>query len=80
MDFKGFGGTDFRPVFDYVNEELAKKTFTNLKGIIYFTDGCGTFPAKKPPYETAFVFVDDDYNDYNVPSWAIKLILPQKDI
>ncbi len=80
MTFKGFGGTDFRPVFDYVNAEIAKKTFSNLKGLIYFTDGCGTFPIKKPPYETAFVFVDDEYNDYNVPSWAIKLILPKKDI
>jgi predicted metal-dependent peptidase len=80
MSFKGFGGTDFRPVFDFVNNEITKKTFTNLKGLIYFTDGCGVYPSKKPPYETAFVFVDDDYNDYDVPSWAIKLILPKKDI
>ena len=34
-----------------------KKNITNLKGLIYFTDGYGDFPAKKPDYETAFVFI-----------------------
>lgn len=58
---KGFGGTDFRPAFLYVQELLAKKTFTKLRGLIYFTDGYGTFPMKKPPYDTAFVFMKEDY-------------------
>lgn len=80
MKLYGFGGTDFRPVFAYVDELIEKKEFINLKGLIYFTDGCGTFPERKPPYETAFVFVDDNYNNYDVPSWAIKLILESKDI
>ena len=30
---------------------------------------------KKPPYETAFVFMKNDYRDVDVPPWAIKLIL-----
>ncbi len=76
----GGGGTDFRPVFSYVEKLLEEKAFTNLKGLIYFTDGQGIFPEKKPDYETAFVFVDDDYNNYDVPSWAIKLILESEDI
>ena len=56
------------------------KEFTNLKGLIYFTDGCGEFPAKKPDYDTAFVFVDDEYNNPNVPPWAIKLVLQKDEI
>ena len=80
MTLKGFGGTDFRPVFDYVDELVKAKEFTNLKGLIYFTDGYGTFPAKQPDYHTAFVYVDDAYNNYDVPVWAIKLILQSDEI
>ncbi len=53
---RGLGGTDFRPVFTYVNRLLAEKKFTKLKGLLYFTDGYGRYPLKKPPYDTAFVF------------------------
>lgn len=44
MVLKGFGGTDFRPVFDYVD---SLKDFNNLKGLIYFTDGWGGFSRQK---------------------------------
>ncbi len=80
MVIRGLGGTDFRPVFDAVNELIAKKEFTNLKGMIYFTDGYGTFPSKKPAYETAFVFIKDDFFNADVPTWAIKLILQKDEI
>ena len=75
MKIHGLGGTDFRPVFSYVDELIHNKEFNNLKGLIYFTDGYGDFPAKKPDYETAFVFLDNEMNNYDVPPWAIKLIL-----
>lgn len=75
FEIHGFGGTDFRPMFGYVNELIAKKAFRRLRGLIYFTDGYGTFPAKKPLYETAFVFLKEDYSDVDVPAWAMKLIL-----
>ena len=75
FEIHGFGGTDFRPVFGYVNELIAKKAFRRLRGLIYFTDGYGTFPAKKPLYETAFIFLKEDYSDVDVPAWAMKLIL-----
>lgn len=80
MQLHGLGGTDFRPVFDYVNQLIDLKVFQNLKGMIYFTDGFGVFPEYTPNYETAFVFIDDDFNNYDVPSWAIKLILQKEDI
>ena len=80
MTIRGLGGTDFRPVFSYVEWLREKKEFQNLKGLIYFTDGFGTFPAKKPDFETAFVFVDDGMNNYDVPPWAIKLVLQKEEI
>lgn len=80
MKIRGLGGTDFRPVFTCVNELIANKEFTNLKGLIYFTDGYGVFPEKKPEYETAFVFIKDFYEDVEVPPWAIKLLLQKDEI
>lgn len=80
MKIRGIGGTDFRPVFSYVNELIEKKEFQNLKGLIYFTDGYGTFPSKKPDYHTAFVYIDDEYNNPQVPVWAIKLVLKPEEI
>lgn len=80
LEFRGFGGTDFRPVFEYVNDMIEQGEFDDLKGLIYFTDGNGTYPKKRPPYETAFVFVDDDEFEYEVPSWAMKLVLETTDI
>ena len=40
----GNGGTDFRPVFEMVDDLIRNKEFSNLKGLIYFTDGYGLFP------------------------------------
>ena len=68
------------PVFEYVEELRRKKEFLNLKGLIYFTDGYGLFPAKKPDYETAFIFIRDEYDIPEVPSWAIKLILESNEL
>ena len=80
MKIRGLGGTDFRPVFEKVDELILQKEFRNLKGLIYFTDGYGVFPERKPDYETAFVFVRDNYEIPDVPTWAIKLILEKEDI
>lgn len=77
---QGMGGTDFRPAFAYVDGLLAKKTFHKLRGLLYFTDGYGMFPLKKPLYDTAFIFFREDYQDVDVPAWAIKLILDERDL
>ena len=74
----GQGGTDFRPAFAYVEQLRQKGEFDDLKGLIYFTDGYGIYPERMPGYRTAFVFFEDDYRD--VPAWAIRLILREKDI
>lgn len=80
MQIRGLGGTDFRPVFEYVEQLRKNREFTNLKGMVYFTDGNGAFPDKKPDYDAAFVFVDDEYNNPDVPPWAIKLVLQRDEI
>lgn len=80
MAVRGHGGTDFRPVFSRVEELRKNGEFTNLRGLIYFTDGWGVFPAVKPDYDTAFVFVEDEENQTSVPPWAIRLVLPREDI
>lgn len=71
----GEGGTDFRPAFEYVDELLRQGEFTDLRGLIYFTDGYGIYPRKVPVYQTAFVFAREDYQDVDVPAWAIKLVV-----
>lgn len=79
---EGFGSTDFRPVFAYVDRAVENGEFENLKGLIYFTDGYGVFPEHKPPhnYDTAFVFLGDDYEKPSIPPWAMKLVLPAEDL
>ncbi len=76
----GFGGTDFQPVFEYVDKLIEAGEFENLRGLIYFTDGLGTFPKKPPEYETAFVFVNDGSTDVRVPPWAMKVVLDEDKI
>ncbi|KMZ55743.1 hypothetical protein HMPREF0980_00442 [Dorea sp. D27] len=76
----GEGGTDFRPAFTYVDQLLKERAFSRLRGLLYFTDGRGTYPSKMPPYETAFVFFNEDYEDTDVPPWAMKLVLAREDI
>ena len=80
MTIHGLGGTNFRPVFNFVDKLIEEQEFSNLKGLIYFTDGWGTFPPNKPNYETAFVFLDNDYNNPEVPPWAIKIVLQDDEI
>lgn len=78
LELWGEGGTDFRPAFAYVEELKEKHEFSRLRGLIYFTDGQGIYLAKKPGFETAFVFMKEDYEDVNVPPWAMKLILEEE--
>lgn len=76
----GGGGTDFRPVFRHVDDLIKNGSLKNLKGLIYFTDGIGIYPEKKPGYDSAFVFLNDEYKGPPVPPWAIKLVLGPNEI
>lgn len=76
----GFGGTDFRPAFEYVNGLLNRGAFKKLRGLLYFTDGKGIYPVKMPAYDTAFVFMEGQYEDISVPGWAMKAVLTEEDL
>ena len=72
----GRGGTDFRPAFEYIEELRRNGEFTNLNGMLYFTDGMGIYPGKKPEYPVAFVY-DSEVLDKipEVPAWAIRYLM-----
>ena len=80
LTLSGMGGTDFRPAFLYVEQMQRENRFDSLKGLLYFTDGRGIFPVKMPPYDTAFVFMQENYMDVDVPPWAMKVILDEDDL
>lgn len=54
----GGGGTDFRPVFDWVKDNTE-----DCAGVVYLTDGYGTFPQSPPHYPVLWVLT----TDYEVP-------------
>lgn len=77
FELRGGGGTDFRPAFRYVEALCAEKKFANLRGLLYFTDGLGEYPARRPSFDTAFLFLGDRFDDTNVPPWAMKVVLDE---
>ncbi len=72
---QGFGATDFRPAFLYLEELRQQGEFENLKGMIYFTDGYGIYPETMPEYEVIFAFTEEDDNRMPPPPWAISVTL-----
>lgn len=72
----GRGGTDFRPAFEYIEELRKNGELTNLNGMLYFTDGMGVYPRKKPEYPVAFIY-DSEVLDKipEVPVWAIRYLM-----
>lgn len=78
LPLAGGGGTDFRPAFAYIDGLLCRGALPELRGILYFTDGDGTYPALPPgppDCKTAFVFADAADTGAQVPPWAIKVLL-----
>ena len=47
---KGGGGTDFRPVFRWLDRQDMKPDI-----LVYFTDACGEFPELEPSYPTLWL-------------------------
>lgn len=75
----GGGGTDFRPVFTYVNQLIEEGEIRHLNGLLYFTDGLGIYPKKRPEYKTAFLFLKE-YDETLVPPWAMRMKLEPEDL
>ncbi len=76
----GFGATDFRPVFEYVEQLQEQGELERLRGLIYFTDGYGIYPERMPDYDVIFAFLDEDENRGPVPPWSMKVILESDEL
>ena len=76
FEVSGGYGTDFRPVFHYIEDLRKKGELKELKALLYFTDGRGRYPKYAPGYTAAFVFPKgEDIDDENAPFWAMKLYI-----
>lgn len=76
----GQSATDFRPVFTHIQTLLDQGSFRHLRGLLYFTDGLGVYPAKRPPYEVAFVMLAGQGNPERVPPWGIRLLVDEDEL
>lgn len=78
----GRGGTDFRPAFNYINDEVIAGKMVKPSGLIYFTDGYGIYPKIRPKYEVAFVFPESCessfYENKDFPVWAMHLTINEE--
>ena len=79
VELHGFGATDFRPVFDLIHEFMGNSSADSchVDGLIYFTDGRGTFPEKAPLFDAAFAFVDAVAP---IPSWATQVLVLSEEL
>ena len=80
FQLSGGSATDFRPVFEHVDRLREAGVFTQLRGMLYFTDGMGIFPKKRPDYETAFILTGEPPMAVSFPPWAIRLVLGEENI
>jgi predicted metal-dependent peptidase len=63
---KGGGGTDFRPVFNYI-----QKKNINPEVLIYITDGFGTYPERAPFYPVLWVLTPNHENPPETLGWRV---------
>lgn len=76
FEVSGGYGTDFRPVFHYIEDLQKTGELKELKALLYFTDGRGRYPKYAPSYTAAFIFPrGEDIDDENAPFWALKLYI-----
>ncbi len=54
MPILGRGGTDFRPVFDWLAQQHDAATV-----VLYATDGMGSFPSRPPPWPVIWLLTPD---------------------
>jgi len=62
---EGYGGTDFRPVFKWIEEN---RPYTKL--LVFFTDLYGDFPSEKPPYTVLWIVSKEGANE-NESRWKM---------
>ena len=80
LTLSGFGGTDFRPVFQYVDEIYEKSNQNEFNGLIYFTDGEGVYPKQIPKFKSVFIINDTCFDKSKMPLWATPLFIDNNDL
>ena len=76
----GQSATDFRPVFEHVDRLAAEGAFRHLRGLLYFTDGLGIYPKKRPKYDAAFVMLEGEAYPDKVPPWGIRAVIREDEL
>ena len=71
LTVRGSGGTDFRPVFDRIEELRKSREILHMGGLLYFTDGDGIYPKAAPDYPAAFI-LSEEAGEGLLPPWAIR--------
>jgi len=77
----GWGGTDFCPVFDYANK--LQQEGEPVRGLLYLSDGFGSFPDERPSYPVAFLFPRDEDEDFwtpDIPEWVTQVRITDNDL
>lgn len=68
VEFKGRGGTDFRPAFEMIDE-------MNVDLAVYLTDLMGTFPERKPDYPVLWTLPGMEIpNGYDPPFGRVLML------
>ena len=69
LTVSGFGGTDFRPVFQWAETLEAREG--PVRGLIYLTDSWGVFPEEAPDFPVYLVLTTDRCGlSPDIPSWC----------
>jgi len=66
----GGGGTDFRPVFDWIEKEGLEPD-----ALVYLTDGLGAFPTHAPKYPVLWGAIMENVK---YPNWGEVVPVPLK--
>lgn len=62
MKMSGGGGTDHRPIYKYIEENIS-----DCKVLINFTDGYTSFPKEEPVFDSLWVMGQGACDDKNIP-------------
>lgn len=77
---KGFGGTDFRPVFKEIDKMRAEGSLPQVRGLLYLSDGFGSFPDRQADYPTVFLIpMADQIWHPKIPEWITCLYFDHED-
>jgi predicted metal-dependent peptidase len=67
VDVHGRGGTNFRPVFDWMNNQYSGQG----SALLFATDGYGTFPDYPPPYPVIWLKTPVAIEDSKFPFGSV---------